>query len=123
MRRRNGFALLEILIALVVLSTILLRVYSSVATGIGALSRVKNNTIAMLIARGELNDFLLRNMRSSDMKDEPVSEFPNFYLSRETTRLDLGLGPFEVQLTRIVVRWKDRGREQQYRLNFFHEAK
>ncbi len=120
---RDGFALVEILIALVILSTILLRVYSVVSTSINALSRVKNNIIAMMVAQNELNEFLLEKMRSLDAKDEPVKEYPGFLASRETAKLDLGLGPLEINKTVVTVHWKESGVQKSYKLVYIFENK
>ena len=119
----KGFALLEVLIAMMILSVILLNVLSAVSTGIKAISLVKSNTIAVLIAKNELNDFILSSMRGTDLKDETIEEYPGFKFSRETTKLDLGLGPFELKKTLISVNWTERGKERTYDLTFLHESR
>ena len=108
---------------MMILSIILLRVFAAVSTGIRAISLVRNNTIAILIAKNELNDFILSRMRGTDLKDETIEEYPGFKFTRETTKLDFGLGPFEIKKTLISVNWKERGKERTYDLTFLHESR
>ena len=78
MKRNSGFVLVEILIALAILSIVLLSVISGVTSSVYVISGMKNYTNAMLIARSRMNDFLLKNMRGTDIKDEPVKGYNGF---------------------------------------------
>lgn len=125
MNRNNAFVLVEILIALAILSIVLLSVISGVSSSVYVISGMKNYTNAMLIARTRMNDFLLKNMRGTDIKDEPVKGYDGFKVSRVTTRFEhpmLDLGPLSANVTRIIVTWKERGKEREYRISYIYQT-
>ncbi|OHD64125.1 MAG: hypothetical protein A2176_00585 [Spirochaetes bacterium RBG_13_51_14] len=125
MKQNKGFVLVEILVALAILSIVLLSVISGVQSSIYVIAGMKNYTRAMLIARSRMNDFILRNMRGTDLKDEPVKEYPGFAVSRVTKRFEhpmIDLGPLSANRTEITVNWKERGREREYTVSYIYQT-
>jgi type II secretion system protein I len=127
LRRRSfcsarGFALVEILIAVAILSIILLSVFSGVTASVNAISGAQKNTHAMMIARTQMNDFILRRMRGTDLKREPVEGYPGFFYSRETKRFEHMMLPVPAKQTDIIVHWKFREKEKEYRLTYIYQT-
>jgi len=123
-RMRSGFALIEILIAVTILSIILLSVYSGVSTSINVISGTRNYTSAMMIARSKLNEFRMARMRGTDLSSEPVDEFPGFNYSRVTERFEHPLlGPLPAKRTEIIVSWRENEKEKKYELSFIYPTK
>jgi type II secretion system protein I len=125
MRQSKGFVLVEILIALAILSIVLLSVISGVTSSIYVISGMRNYTKAMLIARSRMNDFLLKNMRGTDLKDEPVKGYDGFEVSRITKRFEhpmIDLGPMTANKTDIIVTWKERGSEREYKISYIYQT-
>lgn len=119
-----GFVLVEILIALAILSTVLISVISGVTSSVYVISGMKNYTHAMLIAKSKMNDFILKNMRGTDLKGQNVKEYPGFSFSRETKRFEHPLlGPLPANKTEITVSWKERGRKKNYRISYIYQSK
>jgi type II secretion system protein I len=118
----RGFALVEILIAVTILSIVLLSVFSGVSTSIKALSDNRNQTLAMIIAKSKMNEFIIDSMRGPDISDEPVQDHQGFTLSRETKRFEHPLmGPLPVKKTDISVKWKTvhfGNRERLYSISY-----
>jgi len=124
LRLKGGFALIEILIAITILSILLLGIFSGLSAGIFAISGNKNLTIAMIIARSKLNEFILEKMRGSDVQKEPVDEYPNFYYSKEVKRFEHEIfGPLDANRVEITVLWKDRGRDKKYNLFYIYPVR
>jgi type II secretion system protein I len=125
MKPNKGFVLVEILIALAILSIVLLSVISGVTSSIYVIGGMRNYTKAMLIARSRMNDFLLHNMRGTDIKDEAVKGYDGFEVSRVTKRFEhpmIDLGPFSANKTDIVVTWQERGREREYKISYIYQT-
>jgi type II secretion system protein I len=119
--QRKGFALVEILIAISILSMLLLSIYTSVSASIGVISGTKNYTRAMIIAKSKMNEFILRRMRGADISRESVKEYTDFTFSRETTRYENEfLGPVPAKKTDITVFWKENRREKKYTLSYIY---
>jgi type II secretion system protein I len=120
----KGFALVEILIAVAILSIVLLSVISGVTSSIYVITGMKNYTKAMLIARTRMNDFILNNMKGTDLKHEQVREYPGFDFSRVTRRFEHPLlqGPIPVNITDIIVNWSEKGREREYKLSYIYQS-
>jgi len=109
----GGFALIEILIAMAILSIVLLSIFSGVSSGIYVMSGNKNQTMAMIIAKTRMNEFIDEKMRGPDLKDEPVEENQKFSLTRVTERFEHPLlGPLPAKKTTLTVSWKERERER-----------
>ncbi len=122
-RRETGFVLVEILIALAILSTVLISVISGVTSSVYVISGMKNYTHAMLIAKSKMNDFMLKNMRGTDLKGQQVKDYPGFSFSRVTERFEHPLlGPLPANKTDIIVSWKERGRKKKYKISFIYQA-
>ena len=116
---KKGFALIEILIALTILSIILLSVFSGISASINVMSGSKNFSKAMIIAKSKLNEFLLDKMRGTDLTDELIEEYPNFQYSRTTERFEHDLfGPLSAQRTTLTVSWEENGQRKEYSLTY-----
>jgi type II secretion system protein I len=122
MRGEKGFALVEILITVAILSMVLLSVISGVTSSIYVISSMKNYTQAMLIARSKMNDFILKNMRGTDIQHEEVREHPEFSYTRATRRFDHPWlqGPVPINITDVIVFWKERGKEREYKISYIY---
>lgn len=119
----KGFVLVEILIALAILSTVLLSVISGVSSSVYVISGMKNYTQAMLVARTRMNDFIVKNFRGTDLKDEAIKGLPGFSVSRETKRWEHPLlGPLPANVTSIIVTWKERGKNRSYKISYVYQA-
>ncbi len=122
-KRVKGFVLVEILIALAILSTILISVISGVTSSVYVISGMKNYTSAMLIAKSKMNDYILKNMRGTDIKGLKVKEYPGFSYSRVTKRFEHPLlGPLPANKTDIIVTWKERGRKKNYKISYIYQT-
>ena len=123
-RYAGGFALVEVLIAVAILSIVLLSIFSAVSTTLHVLSGVKDSTRAMLIARSKLNELTIHNMRGTDVSGEEVKSCPGFTWSRETVRYEHPLlGPLGAKKTVITVKWDERGRNRSYSLTYVYPEK
>jgi len=123
-RKHNGFALIEVLIAVTILSVVLLSVYSGISSGINIIGNSKNYTRAMIIAKSLMNEFRSDGMKGVDMKDEPVTNYPDFKYNRISERYENPmLGPLQVNKTAIKVKWKYKGIENNYELTMIYQVK
>lgn len=119
----RGFVLVEILIALAILSSVLLSVISGVSSSVYVITGMKNYTQAMLIARTRMNEFIIKNFRGTDLKDEAVKGLPGFRVSRETKRWEHPLlGPLPANITSIIVSWEEHGKERLYKISYVYQA-
>jgi len=120
----NGFVLIEVLIAVTMLSVILLSVYSGISSGINIISNSRNYTTAMMAGKSLMNEFRSNNMRGSDMKDVPVEGYPDFRYDRTSERYENPLfGPLPVKKTEITVKWKYKGIENNYTLQYIYQSR
>lgn len=120
----RGFVLIEVLIAVTILSVVLLSVYSGISSGINIISNSRNYTTAMMAGRSLMNEFRSNNMRGADMKDVPVDGYADFKYDRTSERYDNPLfGPLPVKKTEIVVKWKYKGIENRYSLQYIYQAR
>jgi type II secretion system protein I len=121
---KKGFAIIEVLVAVTILSIVLLTVIRGVSAGIVAISGNKNFSIAMIIARNKLNDFQLMQMRGADVQGEAVSEFPGFSFSRTTERFEHEwFGPLQAKSVKITVSWIEREVKRNYSLMYIFPSK
>ncbi len=120
----RGFALIEILIALSILSIILLSVFSSVSSGIYVMNGNRNATRAVIIAKSKLNEFILKEMRGADVQNEQVRGESGFVYSRKTEpfRHPL-LGALPAFQTQVTVSWIERGRKKHYSVFYVYQGK
>ncbi len=120
----DGFVLIEVLIAVTILSVVLLSVFSGISSGINIIGNSRNYTIAMMTGRSLLNDFRSNNMRGSDIKDAPVEGYPDFKYDRTSSRYENPLlGPLPVMKTDIAVKWNYKGIQNVYNLQYIYQAR
>jgi len=120
----KGFVLIEVLIAVSILSVVLLSVFSGISSGMNIIGNSKNYTRAMLSARSLMNEFRSDGMKGVDVKDEPVKSFPDFIYDRVSERYENPmLGPLPVNKTSITVKWKYKGIENSYELFMVYQVK
>jgi len=120
----SGFVLIEVLIAVTILSVVLLSVYSGISSGINIISNSRNYTNAMMAGRSLMNEFRSNTMRGADMKDVPVEGYPDLRYDRTSERYDNPLfGPLPVKKTEIKVKWKYKGIENHYTLQYIYQAR
>jgi type II secretion system protein I len=123
-RSRCGFALIEILIAITILSISLIGITSAVSGGIIAISQNKNLTIAMIIAKNKLNEFEMSNMRGLDINNEQVKEYPGFTFSRTVKRFEhILFGPLDANRIEISVKWQEKERDKLYTISYIYPSK
>lgn len=118
--QRWGFALIEVLISVTILSIVMLSVISGVQSCIYVISENKNYTKAMMIAKGKMNEFLLEKMRGADLSNEAVAEYPGFYYSRRTSPYTHPMLPFQVKMTEISVTWKSERKSSSYKISYIY---
>ncbi len=120
----RGFALIEVLIAVAILSVVLLSVYSGISSGINIISNSRNYTKSMIIAKSLMNEFRNDNMRGTDIHDSPVDDHEGFTYDRITERYELELaGPIGLNKTEITVKWIYKGKSSKYNLSMVYQAK
>ena len=123
-RKNNGFVLIEVLIAVTILSVVLLSVYSGISSGINIIGNSKNYTRAMIIAKSLMNEFREDKMKGVDIKDAPVTNYTDFKYDRISERYENPmLGPLPVNKTTIKVKWKYKGIENDYYLTMIYQVK
>ena len=122
--RKQGFSIIELLIAVTILSIALLGIISGVTTSIMAISGNENKTKAMIISKNLLNEFLLDKMRGLDINDEPVEDYPGFTYNRTIERFEHEiLGPLNANRVEFMVNWEERGRKKHYKLSYIYPMK
>ena len=120
-KRKDGFALIEILIAITVFSFIILSVYSGISASINAIKNVKNYSTAIMIAKTKLNESKMNRMRDPDFSEEPVAGYDSFLCSKTTSDFEHALlGMATTKRTEITVLWKENGKEQKYAVSFIY---
>lgn len=123
-RKQNGFVLIEVLIAVTILSVVLLSVYSGISSGINIIGNSRNYTRAVIIARSLMNEFRSDKMKGVDLKGAQVSNYQEFFYDRVTERYENPmLGPLPVNKTEITVRWKYKGMENSYSISMIYQVK
>jgi len=120
----RGFALIEVLIAVSILSVVLLSVYSGISSGINIVSNSRNYTKSMIIAKSLMNEFRNEKMRGPDLHDSPVDNHDGFSYDRTTERYELALaGPIGLNKTVITVKWRYKGIVNKYDLSMVYQVK
>ena len=132
---RKGFALIEVLIALTILSVSLLSVYTGVATSANAMLGIKNKSIAIIIAKSKMNEFFIDDMPELGLNHESIPEYEGFTYSKETGSWEEGLeliemmggggimGLAEVKKTTISVEWFENNKEKTYSIDYIYSKK
>ena len=117
----KGFTLIEILVAIAIMSIAMLGIMSAVSSGIFGITKNKNITIAMLIAQSQMNKYLIDNQRGPDIQDEPLSEHPGFTFSRTITRYENPMiGPIDAYKVVITVKWLEKQQERSYSISYVY---
>lgn len=117
----EGFTLIEILVAIAIVSITMISIMSGVSSGILGITKNKNITIAMLIAQSQMNQFLIDNHRGPDLQDQAVSEYPGFRFSRTIARYESPiLGPLDANRIIITVHWTERNQERSYSISYIY---
>jgi len=123
-KKNRGFVLIEVLIAVTILSVVLLSVYSGISSGINIIGNSKNYTRAMIIAKSLMNEFRSESMKGVDLNNAPVTNYPDFNYDRASERYENPmLGPFPINKTAIKVKWKYKGIENSYELTMIYQVK
>ncbi len=124
LQRNRGFVLIEVLIAVTILSVVLLSVFSGISSGINIIGNSRNYTRAMIIAKSIMNEFRNESMKGVDIKGAPVTNYPEFNYDRVSERYENPmLGPLPVNKTAIRVKWKYKGIENSYELTMIYQVK
>jgi len=118
---KHGFALIEILIAMAILSVILLSVYSAISVSINNIKNAKNYSTAMIIAKTKLNELKMNRMNDPDFSEEPVAGYDSFLCSKTTSKFEHPLlEMMDAKRTEITVLWKENDKEQKYVVSFIY---
>jgi type II secretion system protein I len=121
---RGGFAIIELLIAITILSIVLLGIISGVSKGILAIAQNRNITKAMLIAKNKLAEFQIMRMRAPDVQNDAVKEYEGFTYSRTVTRFEHEFfGPLSAKKLEITVKWEERGTQRNYSISYIYPEK
>jgi prepilin-type N-terminal cleavage/methylation domain-containing protein len=122
--KKNGFALVEVLIALSILSITLMSVYSAVGASTTILSGSGNRTKAMLIAKNKLNEFIASGLRGPDLNSEPVDGYPDFTYSRGSEKYENFLFPtLAAKKYTITVNWMENKARRTYKISYVNPLK
>ncbi len=123
-KKSKGFVLIEVLIAVTILSVVLLSVYSGISSGINVINNSRNYTEAVVLARSLMNEFRINKMRGTDLRDASIENKPDFRYDRITKRYESPfLGPLIAQQTDITVKWDYRGRENEFTITMVYQLK
>jgi prepilin-type N-terminal cleavage/methylation domain-containing protein len=114
----SGYALIEILIAVTIISIVIITIYSAVTTGSRSIAGYKNVTNAVIIAKSILSEFKLTKPKL-DLSDKPVKGFDGYTYNRTIERYENPLlGPVPVNKLNITVVWKENNHERKYTLEY-----
>lgn len=118
----EGFALIEVLIAVTILSIIIVALYSGVSTGALAIAQNRNMTRAILIARSQLNDYKKDSLKGPDINDKTLEDYPGFTFDRNIEKYENDMLPTLIQAEQvtITVKWKYNNRDRTYSLNYIY---
>jgi prepilin-type N-terminal cleavage/methylation domain-containing protein len=117
-RSTKGYALIEVLIAVTIISIVIMTVYSAVTSGSRAIASYKNITNSVIIAKSILSEFKLTKPKL-DLSDKPVSGFEGFTYSRTIERYENPLlGPISANKLNIIVKWMENNHEKKYTLEY-----
>jgi len=124
----KGFALLEVLIAVTILSISLLGIHSMVIRNMNIIADSKNQTKALMIAKSLMNEFRYNNMREADISDSAIENYPDFTYDRVTSRYEDEfitpmIKPMIINKATIKVKWKYKGKEISSELSMIYQAK
>ena len=114
-RRKAGFALIEVLVAVTIVSIVVVSIYRGVMAGSLAISQNAKLTRAVIIAKNKMAEYRLAGMRGTDLSHTDVEGYDGFTFSRVTERFESPmLGALPAKKTVITVFWTADGRERSY---------
>jgi type II secretion system protein I len=117
----SGIALVEVLIALSILTIVVLGIYSKVSQGALSISQTKDLTNAIIIAKSKLNEFKQNKMRGTDLNDEEVDNYPGYTYDRNIERYENDLLPkIPANIVKITVKWKQNNISKNFELSFIY---
>ena len=127
-KKNQGMALIEVIVAAAIFSTVILKIYSAFILGMNNISDSKNQTKALIIAKSLMNDFRNNNMREADISDASIENYPDFTYDRETIRYDDGfitpmIEPLVINKATIRVKWKYQGKDRDSKLSIIYQVK
>ena len=118
---KHGFAIIEMLIAIAILSIVLISIISGVSAGIMAITGNKNLTRAMIIAKSKFNEFLIAERRGPNIDSQQIEEYPGFSYSRKTMKYQHEIfGPVPARRVSITVQWKENDLAKKYTLSYVY---
>ena len=118
---KHGFAIIEMLIAIAILSIVLISIISGVSAGIMAITGNRNLTRAMIIAKSKFNEFLIADMRGPDIDSREIEEYPRFSYSRKAQKYQHEIfGPIPARRVSIIVHWKENDLAKKYTLSYVY---
>ena len=121
--QNEAYALLEILIAIALLSTAVLPVYVSVTRQFAAIAKTSDSLKASIYCRNILNEFRIEPAKV-DLKDKEIKDNPKFRYSVEIKRFEhVLLGPLEAKTVKVTVKWAENGSEKSKSLSYIYPDK
>ena len=121
--QNEAYALLEILIAIALLSTAVLPVYVSVSQQFSAISKTSDSMKASIYCRNIMNEFRIEPSKV-DLKDKEIKDNPKFKYSIEIKRFEhVLLGPLEAKTVKVTVSWNENGAEKTKSLSYIYPDK
>jgi prepilin-type N-terminal cleavage/methylation domain-containing protein len=104
----NGFSLIELMVAAVILAIALLGIFQAYSVGFMGMADARDRTVATNYLRETIEDF--KNMNFNKVKDEPITLIPGTKFHRGSIVLDLEKKGEVVTLKKVItqVRWMDR---------------
>ncbi len=123
MKKKEGFALAEVLIAVTILSIILLSVYSGISSSINVIREAGNHTRAMIYARSSLNEFVMNGKKGPDFTMESVPGTDKFFRSRKTESFEgLLSSAIPLKQTTFTISWREHEKEKKYSVSYVYSA-
>ncbi|MBN1501172.1 MAG: prepilin-type N-terminal cleavage/methylation domain-containing protein [Spirochaetes bacterium] len=117
----KGFALIEVLIALSIITIVILGIYTGVSGSVLAISQSKEITNAVIIAKSKLNEFKADNMRGTDLNDQEIEDFPGYVFDRNIERYETEFFPdIPANIVKIRVRWNMDSTEKSFELSYIY---
>lgn len=120
----KGFALVEVLIAMAIISVVVISIYSGISSGAVSIAQTKDLTKAVIIAKSKMNEYKLARFRGSDISDKELENYPGFSYSRKSERYEHPLFPrIPAQKVLITVKWTDKNHEKSYNLSYIYATR
>lgn len=128
--RNRGFTLLEVIVALMIISTVMVSLISLNIQNIQLHEAARENTIAYMIAEEYMEKLIAQQTidENFEVKDEEVEEqYPGVEVETKVEDIgtqDVAWAAFlpentEVKILRVVVHWKDENGERTYPLETY----